>query len=352
MGTRLCEGYPMSTASRIFVTVSFWHTEHMNLTAVLLLVLVVSSAAQDAIRGKTAATEKPKETVALFLRFPVGRLFDYVFTDSTTVHRVYSDSSTLEYQRVVTYYLSLEAIEGPRDGLTSVQVTIDSLRYSFSSGGNTLSYKPGDQMPLQFPDFVAAVVPVNRQFQLYYSSYWDAAKVEGEMLDWLRNYVTEGGTNVPGFDSLQQFVWLRNISLPVLAHYADPQKGALPNGRVAVDSVWSKPFVILADGIQFRDGAARTRIVEQRGPTFVLRTEADSLRPTLERVKLYNIQRFVEIIGGDGRCTHIVELHKAGFIEAANTTLEVTARCRVRNEVFTEQIRSRYQWTLRGQYDY
>ncbi|MCS7000286.1 MAG: hypothetical protein RML15_05125 [Bacteroidota bacterium] len=323
----------------------------MRLLVLLLVALSSAAIAQEGVRGEKPP-EKPKETVALFLRFPVGRLFSYEWTDTTTVRRIYSDSSTLEYQRVLTYYLSLEAMESPRDGRTSVQVTIDSLRYSFSSGGNTLRYNPGDQMPLQFPDFVAAVVPVNRQFQMTYSPYWDVAAVEGEMLDWLRSYVMEGAGNVSGFDSLQQFIWLRNISLPVLAHYADPQKGALPNGRVAIDSLWQKPFVILADGIELRDPRARTRIVEQRGPVFVLRTESDSLRPTLERVKLYNIQRFVEIIGGQGRCAHTVELHKAGFVEMATTDLAADVQCRVRNEIFTQQIRSRYVWKLRGQFDY
>lgn len=168
------------------------YTPTLMMRQIVLVVLfaITVAHAQEGVRGEqTPAPEKPKETVALYLRFPVGRLFDYVYTDTTTVHRIYSDSSTLDYTRTVTYYLSLEAIEGPRDGLTSVQVTVDSLEYSFSSGGNTLSYKPRGQMPLQFPDFVAAVVPLNRQYLLYYSPYWDAAKVEGEMLDWLRTYI-------------------------------------------------------------------------------------------------------------------------------------------------------------------
>lgn len=341
----------MTTRRCIFAAVVHSIATSTMIRSLALLVAVASVAlAQEGVRGGTTG-EKPKETVALFLRFPVERLFEYVFTDTTAVQRIYSDSSTLDYTRTVTYYLSLEAVEAPRDGLTSVQVTIDSLRYSFSSGGNTLSYKPNDQMPLQFPDFVTAVVPLNRQFQMYYSPYWDVAKVEGEMLDWLRNYIAEGG-DVPNFDSLQQFVWLRNISLPVLAHYADPQKGALPNGRVTLDSVWKKPFTILADGIEFRQADARTRIVEQRGPVFVLQTQCDSLQPTLERLKLYNIQRFVEIVGGSGTCTHTVELHKAGFVESAETMLTADVRCKVRNEVFTQKIRSRYHWKLRGQYDY
>jgi len=321
--------------------------------ALVALLAIAVAHAQEGVRGEqTPAPEKPKETVALYLRFPVGRLFEYVYTDTTTVHRIYSDSSTLDYTRTVTYYLSLEAIEAPRDGLTSVQVTIDSLEYSFSSGGNTLSYKPRGQMPLQFPDFVAAVVPLNRQYLLYYSSYWDAAKVEGEMLDWLRSYIAEDSGRVSSFDSLQRFIWLRNISLPVLAQYADPQKGVLPSGRVALDSVWQKPFVLLADGIEFRDPRAHTRIVERRGPIFELETRADSLEPTREKLKLYNIQRFVEVIGGSGSARHTVELHKAGFIESARTELEADALCKTGNEIFRQKIRSRYRWMLRGQYDY
>lgn len=313
---------------------------------------VVALLAQEPVRGeKPTAAPKEKEMVAFALRFPVGRLFSYVYTDTTTVHRVWSsDSSTLDYTRTVTYYLSYEAIESPREGMVSVQVIIDSMEYSFSSGGNTLRYTPRDQMPLQFPDFVAAVVPLNREFTLTYSPYWDVAKVEGEMLDWLRNYIAEGAQSVSDFDSVQQFVWLRNISLPVLAHFADPQKGALPNGLVAIDSVWRKPFVVLADGVELRDPTARTRIVERRGPVFVLQTQCDSLRPTLERLKFYNVRTLAEVLGGEGRCTHTIEFHKSGFIESARTELQAEVVCRVRNDEFRQQIRSRYGWKLRGMY--
>ncbi len=328
-------------------------TPMMHRIALIALFAITVAHAQEGVRGEqTPVPEKPKETVALYLRFPVGRLFDYVYTDTTTVLRTYSDSSTLEYTRTVTYYLSLEATEEVRDGLVGVQVTIDSLEYSLTSGGNTLRYKPRDQMPLQFPDFIAAVVPLNRQFVMYYSPYWEVAKVEGEMLDWLRTYIAEGSSNVSTFDSLQQFVWLRNISLPVLAHYADPQKGALPNGRVALDSVWRKPFALVADGIEFRDPTAHTRIVDRRGATIVLETHADSLQPTRERLKLYNIQRFVEVMGGRGKARHTVELHKAGFVESVYTELEADVECNVRRENFRQHIRSRYQWLLRGQYGY
>jgi hypothetical protein len=319
--------------------------------AVLMVFCGLLAFAQDGVRGESTP-EKSKEMVALFLRFPVGRLFLYTYSDTTEVHRTYSDSSTLDYQRTVTYYISMEATEGPRDGLTSVQVTIDSLAYSFSSGGNTITYLPGEQMPLQFPDFVAAVVPVNRQFTMYYSPYWDVAKVEGEMLDWLRSYIAEGAQQVSSFDSVQQFVWLRNISLPVLAHYADPQKGTLPNGRVAVDSVWNTVFTCLADGIELRDPRSKTQIIERRGPVFVLRTTCDSLQPKSEQVKLYNIGRLVEILGGTATCTHTIALHKAGFVESASNTLAASVTCRVRNEVFEQHIRSRTVWSLRGQYDY
>lgn len=336
----------------IFASVASTTTATMVYRIALCILLVGTLSAQDGVRGVSPAPEKPKETVALYLRFPVGRLFDYVLSDTTRVHRIYSDSSTLDYVRTLTYYLSLEAVKVPQDGLVSVQVTIDSLRYSFSSGGNTISYAPGDQMPLQFPDFVAAVVPVNRQFTMYYSPYWDVAKVEGEMLDWLRDYIAEGAEKVSSFDSLQKFVWLRNISLPVLAHYADPQKGVLPHGRVTLDSTWAKPFVCLADGIEFRDPASKTRIIEQRGPIFVLQSRSDSLLPKLEALKLYNIGRFVSITGGNASCTHTVELHKAGFVQSAVMTLTGTVTCKVRNETFEQHIQSRSVWTLRGQYDY
>lgn len=131
-----------------------------------------------------------------------------------------------------------------------------------------------------------------------------------------------------------------------------PAERCIAQRRVALDSIWQKPFVLLADGIEFRDPRARTRIVERRGPISELETRADSLVPTREKLKLYNIQRFVEVIGGSGNARHIVEVHKAGFIESARTELEADAICKTGNEIFRQHIRSRYRWMLRGQYDY
>jgi len=303
------------------------------------------------VKGLQPAENTPIPSMnTLKLVFPPGNEFRYVYHDSTVVHRVYSDSSLLDYTRDIQYYLQLKALKDPVDGVLEVLVNIDSLTYRFQSGDAELKYDIRSKMELKFPDLIAATVPVNREFTMKFSPYWEVVSTEGEMLDWLRNYIDQYGEG--RIDSMRKFIWFNGITTPALAQFADVQKGALPNSRVHRDSTWRKPFFIKADGIDCRDDSATSKITGYAQSTYTIETTMKNLRVIPTQQRLYKIESMVDILGGKGSGKHTMQLTRKGVVQEAATECTTEMKARVRKEVFTENVKSRYTWKFLGQSEY
>lgn len=292
------------------------------------------------------------EKNSLKLIYPAGNAFIYVFKDSTKVTRRYSDSSTMTYVREVTYYMSQKAPKDPENGILDVDVNIDSMDYRFSSGDVTMQYNSQrtKDMQLKFPDLVAATVPVNRTFRMTYSPYWEVVKTEGEQLDWLRNYIEEN--NNGQLDSMMLWVWLNGISMTNLAQVGDLEKGVLPDKRIHRDSSWRKPFFIKADGVDCRDDSARSVIKGFHDNAYVIETTISHLTPTKEPLRLYGIPYLVRVVDGKGTGKYTINLSKKGVINSAEADITTVMKAKVKNENFTQTVRSKYSWQILGQYQY
>lgn len=303
------------------------------------------------VKGLQPAENTPLPSMnTLKMVFPPGNEFRYVYHDSTVVHRVYSDSSLLDYTREVVYYMQMKSLKDPADGVLEVLVNIDSLTYRFQSGDAELKYDIRSKMELKFPDLIAATVPVNREFTMKFSPYWEVVSTEGEMLDWLRNYIDQYGEG--RIDSMRKFIWFNGITTPALAQFADPQKGALPNSRVHRDSTWRKPFFVKADGIDCRDDSAASKITGYAQSTYTIETLMKNLYVVPTQQRLYKIESMVDILGGKGSGKHTMKLTRKGVVQEAETQCETDIRARVRKEVFSENVKSRYTWKFLGQSDY
>lgn len=333
----------------------------MTVTVLIAIVFAVNVQAQQkgdppkgGVKG-TAGLQAPDNTPipsmnSLKLVFPAGNEFGYVYKDSTVVRRTYSDSSTLEYLRETTYFIQMKALKDPSEGVLEVMVNIDSLIYRFKSGDAELNYDVRSKMELKFPDLIAATVPVNREFTMKFSPYWEVVSTEGEMLDWLRNYIEEYGEG--RIDSMRKFLWLNGITTTALAQFADFQKGALPNSRVHKDSTWRKPFFVKADGIDCRDDVAESKITGYSNGTYTIETACNNLKVLPTKQRLYKIESMVNILGGKGKGTHVMHLTRQGVVMDARTHCNTRINAKVRNEVFYEDVESTYSWKCLGQTAY
>ncbi len=282
--------------------------------------------------------------------FPAGNVFGYIYHDSTRVLRTYSDSSTLEYTRDLKYYMQIRALKDPVDGVLELNVVIDSIDYRFRSGDQEIAYSEQKKIELKFPDLVAATVPVNREYFIKFSPYYEAVGVTGEMLDWLVNYINEHGEG--HIDAMQKFVWMNGISTSALAQYCDMQKGALPNGKVSKDSTWIKPYFIKVDGLDCRDDSAASKITGYSSATYTVETESKHLEVMPCQQRLYRIDAMVTVKGGSGTGKQVLQMNRRGIITDSRSSFETTVQAQVRKEVFSQKVSSNYHWTFLGVREY
>jgi len=286
----------------------------------------------------------------LKLVYQPGNVYHYKYMDSTKVLRTYSDSSTLEYTRLVTYYLKQRAFKDAKSGDLEIETNIDSTEYKFISDDYALEYQSSNKkMQLQFPDLLAAIHPENRTFVTRYSPNWEVVDVFSPDIEYWRDYITKYGE---GQDTMQKYIFLNSISLTNLSHIGDFQKGALPNGRVAKDSVWKKPYSIKIDGIDCKDDVASTRIVSVNSKETVIETISNSINSLPQSTRLYNINQFATLLGGKGKGKQTMHITRKGVCTESTIWFDVILQAQVNKEIFTESVKSRYSWKLTAQYEY
>lgn len=284
------------------------------------------------------------------LIYQPGHVYHYTYIDSTKVLRTYSDSSRLEYTRYIKYYLKQRAYKEAKSGDLEVETNIDSTDYKFTSGEYTLEYNSKNRkMQLQFPDLLASIHPENRTFVTRYSSNWEVSDIFSPDLEYWRDYVVKYGE---GQDTMVKFIFLNALSLTNLAQIADFQKGALPNGRVAKDSVWIKPYTMKIDGIDCKDNEAKSHIVSVDSKETVVETTLSTISATPQTMRLYNINLFANILGAMGSGKQTLHITRRGVCTESKSTFDVVLKAQVNKEVFTEKVKSGYTWTFISEYEY
>jgi hypothetical protein len=300
------------------------------------------------ITGSTSRDQTIAQFVRMYLNYPADHEFSYVYTDSTEVERLYSDSSKLAYKRYVKYFITQRAMKDARGKDVEVECNIDSMEYSFSSGESTISFTSKDKGKLAFPDLLAANFPENRSFTIQYSPYNEVANVYGEQLDYWREYDEKYGA---GQDTMIRYIFLNSISNENLAHFGDIQHGIFPVGKVAKDSTWKKPYFMRVDGVNCRDDSAKSKITSYSNGLYTINTIANNLiMPPTKRVRLYNIPFLVEVLGGQGNSQHTIEFTNRNFIKSSSAVVNLMMKARANNEVFTQKVRTHYRWDLKTIY--
>ena len=177
----------------------------------------------------------------------------YKLNEATEISRTYSDNSVKTYKRDDEIYFTLTYRNPPSHGFFKVDVSVDSMIYKFTEGEATIEFNSNSDQnkPIHFKDLEAWGVPVGRAFEMTYSSYKDVAKLEGEDLEWLRNYINEQGKGI--VDTLTNFIWLQGISEERLTYITDLYKVYIPDKWIPKDSVWTSPFDYQINGIPFQD---------------------------------------------------------------------------------------------------
>jgi hypothetical protein len=180
--------------------------------------------------------------------------YNYVLYDTSKVKRIYADSSTKEYQRIITYYLTLMQPDSPKEGFSRVEVSIDSLKYKFIDGEKVYEFSDIDRATpdiLKFDDFLTYSVPMSLNFEIIYSPYGETAKIQGERLEEKRKYVEQLKPTIP--DSIWYYNWTDGLSDQRLKQIGEVIKLSYPLSPVYRDSFWLSPIELQIDGINIVD---------------------------------------------------------------------------------------------------
>lgn len=283
----------------------------------------------------------------LYSTYKAGNVRSYVFKEETNIERTHSDSSTRNFKREITYFISQVAPKSPEDGFATVHTTIDSMIYRFSEGNSVVEYNSmRDKQPnLAFLDLLYSTIPHNRTFEMVISPYGDVAQVKGEMVDWLREYTAEKGKNV--LAPIQKFLWLDGISDNNLKHYGDLAKGIIPHGNIARDSVWQTSVSFRMSSIDF-SGMANTRISNVNKSSYRLEATADNLLAQPAETRVYGITEMVRLNSGRGSANLTIDLDEDRIRRAEiQGTSEINVT--ISKETFRDKISSNLSWTLTGQ---
>ncbi len=313
------------------------------------IVFVVFCAAPLSAQKQQSSTQKPLpgREYRLEVKYTSGVALLYEFVETTNVERTHSDGSKKNYKREVKHFITMRIIES-LDGISKVIVNIDSLQYSFEAGPVLVSYDSQvDITPKNFSDLHYYIGTLNRPFTLTINSYGEVSKVEGEQIEFWRDYIEE---NAADLDSMTLHIWRQCLADNNLLHIGDIQKRLVPGLKVGVDSTWKHDFSFLINSLAFHD-KVESRFAKNLGGYYQIVTK-DTLQAQPQPVRSYGIGSLSTLIDGTATVDNELILRNTGLVEELTSKISATYKASVLNEIYTEDVQSTMKWKLTGQFQW
>jgi len=321
-------------------------TRFLLFVMVLLFINVFASIAQQPAAQKGDEVIKFKPIV----RFPNAIANVYRFTDTTEVERTMSDDSKIKYTRYLTFFMSLTQQNPAKDGFSTVEVAIDSLRYYYKEGNAIVQFDSQDERyaGMNKDDLKTESVPLSKAFDMIYSPYGEVAKIQGEKLDFYYDYLSQNVSAMK--DSVDMFIWVEGASKLRLQHIADVRKILFPLEAVEIDSTWETPFRIQLENISFIDTmTAKISSVKNSITTISATTKSINFIPKNYRFNGIK-SNLLPIEKCTGKGSFELQLTQRGVINRAMAEFNVELTVPVKKDYFKQKINSRIYWELMGQF--
>lgn len=318
----------------------------------IYLSLVITIAFSFALQAEPKGKPVGSPGVKLGINFPATIIHVYKMTDTTNVIRQYSDSSIKKYSREYDFFLTERAPSSPDKGFHKIDVSIDSLKYKFTDGEAIFDFDSQLDNPgaLTFEDLVFTSIPLGKDFTTNYSPYGEVIAIEGERLDWLKNYINEEGKDLA--DSVKKHLWLDGISMDRLKYVSDPKKLAYPAGSLQIGEEWKSKFEFMINGLYYQDSAI-AKITGTGGNEITIEAQLKQIEFSGKPGKFYNIKgQLVPVVKCVGSGTYKLILSSKGSIRKAELICNVDITAKVGRDLFTEKIQSKVIWDLLKQYTY
>jgi len=310
--------------------------------------LVLAAVCMAAVPTVAQTSGAPSKQYRAQVIYTAGVAQSYEITEQTTATRWYSDSSQKNYDRTVTYFTTIRCIES-MDGIARVVVNVDSMRYRFMADGRLVEYdSEKDVSPKNFSDINAYIGPLNRPFTLTVSPYGEVSALEGEQVEYWRDYLAD---NSSGIDSVTYLMWTQAISDENLLHYGDLQKRVVPGLTTGKDSTWNLTMTLRVDGVTYK-GRTKATLTDVDGGLLTM-TVSDTLQAVAPQpLRVYGVPYVVQLMEGHADVSHTLQMSRTGSIQQVDNVASTRWKGRVLMEEFTQRVRTTTTWKLKGQYQW
>ena len=310
--------------------------------------LVLAAVCMAAVPTVAQTSGAPSKQYRAQVIYTAGVAQSYEITEQTTATRWYSDSSQKNYDRTVTYFTTIRCIES-MDGIARVVVNVDSMRYRFMADSRLVEYdSEKDVSPKNFSDINAYIGPLNRPFTLTVSPYGEVSALEGEQVEYWRDYLAD---NSSGIDSVTYLMWTQAISDENLLHYGDLQKRVVPGLTTGKDSTWNLTMTLRVDGVTYK-GRTKATLTDVDGGLLTM-TVSDTLQAVAPQpLRVYGVPYVVQLMEGHADVSHTLQMSRTGSIQQVDNVASTRWKGRVLMEEFTQRVRTTTTWKLKGQYQW
>lgn len=308
-----------------------------------------SSLSQNEKSAKTGADntpiERPKYKIPF--KFPLEVYHVYRMTENTKIERTYSDSSKREINSEKTYYINMRASDLVKNGIQTLKVDIDSIRYFYKSPEATYEYSSTDEAvpPLSFKDYIHFSSLLSKQFQMKYSAYGEVIEISGEELSSKREVLVDERLGIKD-QKLLEF-YQERLSDNAFKFVCDILKNSSPQKQVAIDSTWNfeAPFII---DHKYYNANFTAKLSEVTPNYFKITSKCDTLYPMSKDYYIYDIKKDAEILQLNSKGSYKYDVKSSGAIDYIVAEFELKMKCKVNGEVFDQKITSKFIWDLQG----
>lgn len=279
--------------------------------------------------------------------------YNYILTDTTKVSRVYNDSSTLKYDRITKYFLTIIQPDNPENEFTKIDVSVDSMHYYFIDGNERYEFTSIERAAskvLNFEDFKAINIPMSRNFTIVYSPYGEVAKVEGEQITFDRNYIAEISSKTT--DSILIHNWTDWLSDFPLQHIGNIFKIIYPKLPVYKDSIWKTTMDIRIENSNITD-TIEAKVTGFYNNLYTIEGKFSRYFTHPKKIKFYKIPNLslkTEITEHNGTFTQ--NLTSTGVVKFVEIQSNLTRNVFEQTLICTENILSHLKWELVNQYTF
>ncbi|MBE2188986.1 MAG: hypothetical protein IAE98_05910 [Candidatus Kapabacteria bacterium] len=318
------------------------------LFAILILTFLIGSGKVYSQQKSSPETEPLKYSIRV--NFPVNVHHTYTFTEISKITRYFSDGTSKQFNRELTYYFGLRAPnDASKDGFNQIEVSVDSLQYRFSDGDTTIFFNSqADDMRMPGnDDYKIASIPLGMSYIVTYSPYNEIVKIEGDRLETQREYLTNPATGPS--DSLVKNTWLIGLSDFALSNYFDIVKSIPPTFKAAKDTSWTTAVPVSIENTQFIDSAKFT--LKQITPkNYVIEGQSTKFTPLATNARMFNIMKLLHLSDAKGTANYTLMIHPRGTVNEFKALYKIDLTYPLLSDEFKQTIETTRHWKLDNMY--